>query len=47
MIRENGKVNRSDFNLNLDLSSILNDFKTMEEKKLESVQVFIMESAAL
>ena len=40
MIRENGKVNRSDFNLNLDLSSILGDFNTAEQKNLESVQVF-------
>lgn len=39
MLRENGKVNRSDFNLNLDLSSILCDFERDEVKNLESAQV--------
>lgn len=39
MLRENGKVNKSDFNLNLDLSSILCDFEKDEVKNLESAQV--------
>lgn len=41
MIRENGKVNRADFDLNLELSSILNDFDKIVDKNTESTQVNI------
>jgi hypothetical protein len=41
MLRINKQSNRADFQLNLDLTSILSDFDSVEKQNLESNQVRI------
>ena len=39
LLRANKQVNRADFQLNLDVSSILNEFESIDKQNLESIQV--------
>ena len=39
MLRANHQTNRPEFQLNLDLSSILDDFDDQEKRDLEAAQV--------
>jgi hypothetical protein len=39
MLKENKKLNQANFNLSLELSSILSIFEKEDQKKLEATQV--------